>query len=181
MPSRYQLPANVRYNGCVPGDTGSANGEPCLVILDDMLADVYSKQVCELFTRFSHHRNISFILITQNLFHKGWFCRDNSLNAHYIVALKNVRVKKQFMYLARQVYPEDNLSLCNAYLNATQEPYGYLFLDLTQSTNDGLRFRTNIFPNDTPPLAVYSYLGDEANEDELSHASGAEDSRPEIA
>ena len=86
--------------------TGSANGEPCLVILDDLLTDVYSNQVCELFTRVSHHRNISVILIIQNLFHQGRFCRDISLNAHYIVALKNVRDKKQVMYLASQVYPK---------------------------------------------------------------------------
>ena len=85
------------------------------------------------------------------------------------------------MYLASQMYPEDILGLYNAYQNATQEPYGYLLQDLTQSTNDGLRFRTNIFPNDTTPLTVYSYVGDEASEDELSHSLGAEDSRPEIA
>ena len=87
------------------------------------------------------------------------------------MALKNVRDKKHFMYLG----------LYNAYLNATQEPYGYLLLDLTQNTNDGLRIRTNIFPNDTTPLTVYSYVGDEASEDELSYSSGSEYSRPEIA
>ena len=106
------------------------------MILDDLLTDVYSKQVCEQFTRSSHHRNISVILIIQNLFHKGRFCRDISLNSHYIVALKNVRDKKQFMYLANQVYPEDSLGLYNAYLNATQEAFGYLIQDLTQSTNE---------------------------------------------
>jgi len=104
-----------------------------------------------------------------------------SLNAYYIVALKNVRDKKQFMYLARQEYPEYSLSQYNAYQNATQETYGYILLDLTQSTNDGLRFRTNIFPNDTTPLAVYSYVGDEASEDELTYSSGAEDSGTDIA
>jgi len=85
------------------------------------------------------------------------------------------------MYLASQLYLEDSLGLYNAYLNATQEPYGYLLLDLTQNTNDGLMFRTNIFPNDTTPLTVYSYVGDEASADELSHSSGAEESGPEIA
>jgi len=50
--------------------------------------DVCSKQVCELFTRASHHRNISVILITQNLFHQGRYCRDISLNAHYLVVFK---------------------------------------------------------------------------------------------
>jgi len=63
VPSRHQLPANVRYNEGVPEDSASANGEPCLVILDDLLTDVYSKQVWELFTRGYHHRNISVILI----------------------------------------------------------------------------------------------------------------------
>ena len=122
VPSRHQPPANVRYNEGVPKDFGSTNGEPCLVILDNLLTDVYSKQVCELFTRGSHHRNISVILITHNLFHQGRFCRDISLNAHYIVALKNVRDKKQFMYLASQVYPEDSLGLYNADTRALRLP-----------------------------------------------------------
>jgi len=97
MPSCNQLPANVRSNEGVPEDFGNANGEPCLVTLDDLLNDVYSKEVCDLFTRGSHHRNKSVILVTQNLFHQGRFCRDISLNAHYIVVLKNVRDKKQFI------------------------------------------------------------------------------------
>ena len=87
-PSRHHLPANFIYNEGVPEDFDSANGESCLVIFDDLLTDVYSKHVCELFTRGSHHRNISVILITQNLFHQGRFCRDISLNAPYIVELK---------------------------------------------------------------------------------------------
>ena len=75
------------------------------------------------------------------------------------------------------MYTEDSLGLYNTYLDATQEPYVYFLFDLTQNTKDGLRFRTNIFPNDTPPITVYSYVGDEACEDELSHSAGAEDSR----
>jgi len=62
-----------------------------------------------------------------------------------VVALKNVTVKKQFMHLAIQVYTEDSLGLYNAYLDATQIPHDYLILDLTQDTDDGMRFRTNIF------------------------------------
>jgi len=129
------LYANIRIHEGVPEDFGSANSEPSLVILDDLLKDVYSKQVCELFTRGSHHRKLSVILITQNLFHQGRFCRDISLNCHYIVVFKNVRDKKQFTFVASQVYPEDSVGLYNAYLDATKEPYGYLVLDLTQNTN----------------------------------------------
>jgi len=108
----------------VPEDFCSANGEPSLVILDDLLNDVYSKLAYELFTRGSYHRNISVILFTLNLFYNCSFCSDISLNAHYIVAFRNVRDKKEFMYLASQVYPEDSLGLYNTYLNATEKPYG---------------------------------------------------------
>jgi len=87
------LPADIRIHEGVP-EEGGANREPSIVILDDLLTNVYSKQVCELFTRGSRHRNLSVILITQSLFHQGRFCRDISLNAHYIVAFKNVRDKK---------------------------------------------------------------------------------------
>jgi hypothetical protein len=44
-----------------------------------------------LFTKKSHHRNISVMYIEQNLFHKGKNHRTISLNAHYMVLFKNPR------------------------------------------------------------------------------------------
>ena len=55
----------------------NAQGKQCIVILDDLLNDVYSKEVCDLFTKGSHHGNISGILITLNLFHQGRYCLAN--------------------------------------------------------------------------------------------------------
>jgi len=129
---------------------GNALGEPSLIILDDLLNQVYKKDVCDLFTKCSHHRNISALLLTQNLFHQGINFRDISLNAKYLVLLKNVRDKNQFLYLARQEYPEDSHSLLDAYLDATRQPHGYLIIDSAQDTNDTLRFRTNVFPDEGP-------------------------------
>jgi len=103
VPTRQQLPSNTTYHKGVPENFDGDGGKSCLVILDNLLNDVYSKQVCDLFTRGSHHRNISVILITQNLFLQGRYSRHISLNAHYLIALKNVRQKKQFMYLANHV------------------------------------------------------------------------------
>jgi len=99
-PKRRMVPSNTTYYEGVQENFGGGDGRvdrPRLVILDDLLNDVYSKQVCDLFTRGSHHRNISVILITQNLFHQCRNCRDISLNAHYVVALRNVGDKKQLM------------------------------------------------------------------------------------
>jgi len=88
VPSPTVLSNNILFNEGVPADFDNARDRPFLVILDDLLNDVYSKQVCDLFTKGSHHRNISVILITQNLFHQGRFCRDLSVNAKHLVLLK---------------------------------------------------------------------------------------------
>jgi len=120
------LKKKILYEG-VPADFENSNGRPCLIILDDLLNDSYYKEVCDLFTKRSHHRNISVIVITQNLFHQGRCCRNISLNAKYLVLLKNVRDKNKFMFSSRQVYPENSTSLYKAYLNTTERPYGLFY------------------------------------------------------
>jgi hypothetical protein len=72
-----------------------------------------------------------------------------------------VRVKNQFAYLARQVYPEDSNRLYESYLDATRNPHGYLLLDLAQDTDERLRFRTLIFPSEV--TVVYAPVGYEKN------------------
>ena len=149
----------MKYHEGVPENFGGdGGGKPCLVILDDLLIDVYSKQVCEMFTRSSLHRNISVIFVTKNLFQQRRYRRDISLNIHYLVALKYFRGTKQFTYFDQDVYPEDSIGLYNAYLNVTRH-HGYFILDLTQDTDDGLRLRTNILQTEYPPV-VYSNIGD---------------------
>jgi len=179
-PTELPNKSDVHFNEDVPTDFEIARGRPCIVILDDLLNDVYSKQVCDLFTKCSHHRNISVILITQNVFHQGRYCRDTSLNAKYLFLFKNVRDKNQFMFLACQFYPESSASLYKPYLEATHRPHGYLLLDLSQDNDDRLRFRTDIFP--TEQTTVYSpSISDKASEIELSRPSSTKDGRTDIA
>jgi ABC-type oligopeptide transport system ATPase subunit len=90
-----ELNNTVLVHKGVPEIFENKNGKPCLIILDDLLDVAYTKEVCNLFTKGSHHRNISVILITQNLFHQANYCRDISLIAKYLVLLKNVRDNQQ--------------------------------------------------------------------------------------
>jgi hypothetical protein len=64
------LNKNVQIPEDLPENFENIEGLPCLFILDDLLNDVYSRAVCDLFTKGSHHRNLSVILITQNYFTK---------------------------------------------------------------------------------------------------------------
>jgi len=139
---------NVSFIKGVP-DFENPENVPTLIVLYDLMDSAYSTKVSELFTKGSHHRNISLVLITQNLFHQGPSSRDISLNSKYIVVFKNLRDKTQIVHLARQVYPENISSFHKTYLEACKDPHTYLFLDLTQSINDLLRFRTKIFPVET--------------------------------
>jgi len=77
------------------------------------------------------------------------------------------------------VYLEDNPGLYKAYQDAAQRPHCYIIFDLTQDTNDGLRFRNNIIPTEYPPV-VYSDIGDETCDMELPLPSSAQDSRTGI-
>lgn len=142
----YLQRQNVEVLHEIPDEFLNEHNKPLLLILDDMMNDdKANKKACQLFTRDSHHRNISVIFITQNLFHKGTYCRDISLNAKYIVLLKNPRDKAQFNHLARQIYPENAKELQKIYKEITHHGYRHFFIDLSQRINDLLRFRANIF------------------------------------
>jgi hypothetical protein len=71
-------------------ETLPSDGKIRLVIVDDLLMEADSR-VVDLFTKGSHHRNISFLFITQNLFHQKDGSRDISLNADYMIIFKNPR------------------------------------------------------------------------------------------
>ena len=118
-----------------------------LLIIDDLMNEA-DQSVCDLFTKLSHHRSVSVVFITQNLFHKNKFVRTMNLNTHYIVMFKNPRDASQVAVLARQMYPGKSRFVVEAFQDATKKPHGYLLIDLRPETDDAYRIRTNIFPDD---------------------------------
>jgi hypothetical protein len=116
-----------------------------LVIYDDLMEECSNDRgILDLFTRGSHHLNISVILLTQNLFSKSRYMRTISLNTEYLIIFNNVRDKSQFNHVARQIYPDQPKFLIDAYRNATSQPHGYLFIDLSHNVEDELRVQSNI-------------------------------------
>lgn len=153
-PDLSECTVPVRFLDCIPDSAMFEDKKPRLVIIDDLMREC-NEQVVDLFTKHSHHLGLSVIFITQNIFHKGKGMRDISLNAHYIIAYKSPRDRGQFSALARQICP-GNIQYANEiFADATNVPYGYLVMDLTQTTPDHLRYRTNIFPDDKPSNIVY--------------------------
>ena len=121
-----------------------------LIIFDDSMNDVANNPLMsELFTNMSHHLNISVILILQNLFPKGRFMKDMSVNATYLVLANNPRDKLQVKTLSYQIDGDSGNFYFNCYKDATNnKAFSYLLIDFNQTTPEEIRVRTNIFPND---------------------------------
>ena len=138
---------NVEFQEGLP-DVGRFDGRyRCLLILDDLMNEA-NQNVCDLFTKLSHHRDVSVVFVTQNLFHRNRFVRTMNLNTHYLVLFKNPRDASQVSVLARQMYPGKSKFVVKAYKDATKNPFGYLLIDLRPETDESYRIRTNIFPGD---------------------------------
>ena len=86
---------NVIFNEGLPDIRQFDGREPLLLILDDLM-DATNETVSAIFTKISHHRIISVIYITQNLFPKNKHARTISLNSHYMILFKNPRDAGQF-------------------------------------------------------------------------------------
>ena len=108
----------IEFNGGIPEDIGEpdyldVSRRNLIIVLDDVMAPSdKDKRIADLFTRGSHHRNLSVMFIVQNIFHQGKEMRNISLNPHYIVLFKSPRDKQQVSMLARQVNLGKFKSLC---------------------------------------------------------------------
>ena len=67
-----KLGLNITYQETLPENYCNALGEPSLKILDDLLNQVYSKDVCDLFTKGSHPRNNSVLLLHSKSIPSGY-------------------------------------------------------------------------------------------------------------
>ena len=67
---------------------------------------------------------------------------------------KNPRDGSQSVHLAKQMYPGKTHDLRQAFALATQQPHGYLLIDLKQATPEGMRLRSHIFPGESQEVYV---------------------------
>jgi hypothetical protein len=127
-----------------------------LVVIDDLMDEICkSAEMCALFTRDVHHRRISVIMITQNIYHQSKYSRTISLNTSYLILMKTCRDLQQIHHLSRQMFPSTPKRLLEAYEDTTRRPRGYLVVNnLTGSGDEDIHLSTNILPEDS--LVLYT-------------------------
>lgn len=146
-----KTPAHLEFIQGLPDNLyESISSKTCnLLIIDDLMSEAGNRQLTtDLFTKGSHHRNLTVLLISQNLFHKGKEFRGVSLNSNYIIVFKNPRDRQQIKTFAQQVRPGNAQFVLDAFEDATSEPHGYLVFDFRPETPEELRIRTSILPTD---------------------------------
>jgi len=123
--------------------------EPTLIIIDDQMTEsMKDSKIQELFIKGVHHKNVSVILLNQNLFCQGKYGRDIRINCHYYIIMRSPTLASQVHYLGHQLFPSKKKFLSDAYKTATKLPYSYLFVNLHPTCEDSVRVRSGIFPNE---------------------------------
>ena len=130
-----------------------AGSEHCLVVIDDLMERALDSPLVEnIFVQGCHHKGLSAVFISQNLYKQGSKARTISLNSTYLCLFRNLRDQMQIKTLSVQL--GRGAMFVEAYNDATKEPYGYLFCDFSPHTDDETRFRSNIFPGEDTVVYV---------------------------
>ena len=117
-----------------------------LLVLDDLMDECgRDSSILNLFTADSHHKIVSVIFVTHNVFSNYKHFRTISLNCQYIILLNSPRDQLQITHLGRQMFPGKSDFFSRAYADAvTSKHFGYLLVDLTQETNAHNRVQTGV-------------------------------------
>jgi hypothetical protein len=106
-----------------------------LIIFNDLMQEISRQkdQMNTLFTKCSHHCNISCIYI---------------INCQYVVLMNNPSDKLQIMNIQRQVYPRFKKHFFEAVDDAWSTDYGCIVIDVYPNTYENLRLCTCSFPDE---------------------------------
>ena len=118
-----------------------------LWVFDDLMEEaVQSPLISQLFTR-GRHRNLSVILLLQNMFPKGKFNTNISRNALYMVLFRSPSDRKQMDIMAERTFAKDRPKFMSVYMKETEKPYGYISLDNHPKTASEKQVIANVFGN----------------------------------
>ena len=150
---------HVQFEEGIPEDIPSLFPPTCrpgVLVLDDLMRDCSDdERILDIFTKVSHHCDVTCIYLTQNLFPPGKFSHSISLNAHYIIAFNNPRDTLGLRTLAQQWFAGHVPFVWESFQDAMSQPFGYLMLDLHPRTANIQRVRTKILPTEQRFPVVY--------------------------
>ena len=120
-----------------------------LLALDDLIAEGgEEKALLDLFTKHSHHQNITVLYLCQDMFPPGKYAKSISRNAHYIAAFKNPRDQLGIRNLLLQSFPTQWQEVLDTFRKVTDRPNGYMLLDLHPASQDDQRVISRVLKDE---------------------------------
>jgi len=118
-------------------------------MLDDLM-DKGSNDKCvlDLFSKHSHHQNVTVLYLCQDMFPVGKYAKSIFRNAHFIVALKNPRDQLGVRNVLLQSFPTSWKDSLETFHHVTALPYGYLVLDLHPASSDQQRLLRHLLKDE---------------------------------
>ena len=154
-----QIP-HINFFNCLPteehiNELSDINSHD-LIVLDDWGQECARNQVVlSLFVRDCHHKNISLILLTQQLYHPGACRRTQSVNTTCNIFMRNPAGSDQINIFSRQRFPGKSKEFIATYEKVTRKPFSYLIVDSHSKTDPQISIRTGLFPGDD--IIVYQF------------------------
>ena len=76
-----------------------------LLIIDDLMQQAKNDElIANLFTKGSHHSNLTVMYLMQKLFEQGKYSVTVSRNSHYLVLFKNPRNSQEVGQMCKTAY-----------------------------------------------------------------------------
>ena len=120
-----------------------------ILVLDDLMAEGgYDREIMDLFTKHSHHRNITVLYLFQDMFPPCKYAKTISRNSHYIVAFKNPRDQLSMHDIISQAYPKTWEQVMEVYRKETERLFGYLTVDFHPASHDRFRIVSRLLKHE---------------------------------
>ena len=119
-------------------------GKPLLIIFDDLISSNNLAYIADLFMVHGRHNHVSCIFISQMMFPNNIAIRSISRNSNYLVLFKNPRYNQDISELAKQMTPGQPY-LKMIYATATEDPFSYLFINVTQECKPAVKYLSHLF------------------------------------
>ena len=121
----------------------------CIIVLDDIMSSWNAGlNLDKVFTELCHHKNVTCLLLVENLFFQNTEYRVMGLNSTYLCAFKKSKRFETNIYSWCKMIPGKRKFIVQAFQQATKKSMELPFLDYNQDCPNIVRMRSNILPTE---------------------------------
>ena len=123
--------------------------KPGILVLDDLMEEGgNSKMLQDIVTKYSHHKDLTIIYLTQDFFPAGRFAKTINRNFHYMIAFNNPRDGVGLRNVLQQAFPGRWWVVLDTIQPLLDRPHGYVMFDFHPLALNGLRIFTDVLKRD---------------------------------